>query len=76
MSTRDLPYGLTANSFTIVEPVAATDGLARFLKRLVLGQVAASVALGACLAYANGSPGPKPYSEQVAFSLRLVKLSD
>lgn len=76
MSMRPLPYGLSAASFTALEPEGIADGLGRFLRRLVVGQIVAGVALGACLAYAHGAAGPRSYSEQVAFSLRLVKLAD
>ena len=77
MSTRDLrAFGLTPESFHVAEPPKGDDGLGRLFRRLVIGQALASLVLGTCIAGAWGSPNPRPYSQQVAFSLRLVKLSD
>lgn len=77
MSKRNLQsFGLTSESFTTVEPVASAGVLGRVLRRLLIAQLAASLSVSACVAYAYSPPKPQSYGEKVAFSLRLVTFAD
>lgn len=46
-------------------------GLRRIVIRFFALQIAASLGLGVCVAYAYGPTGPVPYADRVDFALRL-----
>lgn len=46
-------------------------GLRRTVIRFFALQIAASLSLGVCVAYAYGPTGPVPYADRVDFALRL-----
>ena len=46
-------------------------GLRRAVIRFFALQIAASLGLGVCVAYAYGPTGPVPYADRIDFALRL-----